>query len=166
MARHLSPAGVHLIASFEGFVPVPYNDAADNATIGYGHLLHLGPVTGADQLECGRWTVEQALEQLDRDAAKAIAAVDAAVHVRLGVIPARAQARFDALCSLAFNIGGGGFAGSSLCRMINLKGAPRDWSTVGPYWLEWDHAGGVVLPGLLTRRRREFAIFASGKYPV
>jgi len=34
----------------------------------------------------------------------------------------------------------------------------------GPYWTEWDHAGGGVLPGLLARRQREFAIFESGKY--
>jgi hypothetical protein len=51
-------------------------------------------------------------------------------------------------------------------REINVKGAPRDWTPLGPYWLEWDHAGGVVLEGLLNRRRLEFAIFAPGVYPA
>jgi GH24 family phage-related lysozyme (muramidase) len=41
--------GLHLIAGFEGFVDRPYNDSAGNATIGYGHLIHRGPVTLADQ---------------------------------------------------------------------------------------------------------------------
>ncbi len=161
----LSKQGAHLIASFEGFVPTPYNDAANNATIGYGHLLHYGPVTEADRTNAGVWTVDWALTELARDCSSAVAAVNAAVKVRLGIIPARRQARFDACVSLAFNIGAAGFAGSSLCREINLKAAPRDWYPLGPYWLEWDHAGGIVLPGLLNRRRQEFAIFASGVYP-
>jgi GH24 family phage-related lysozyme (muramidase) len=162
----LSPQGVHLIAGFEGFVPTPYNDAANNATIGYGHLIHLGPVTAKDRADWKQATPESLLALLAEDCAKYAAAVTADVHVRLGVIPARAQARFDALVSLCFNIGTGAFAGSSLVRGINAKGAPRDWTPLSPLWLAWDHAGGVVLPGLLNRRRAEFAIFRTGKYPT
>lgn len=162
----VSPAGLHLIASWEGFVPVPYNDSADNATIGYGHLIHTGPVTQADRDRYQGWSSAQFLELLHLDAAAAVRAVSQSVKVRLGLLPARAQCRFDALCSLAFNIGGGGFATSHLVRQINLKGAPRNWSELGPLWLTWDHAGGVVVPGLLNRRRAEFAIFVAGAYPA
>lgn len=162
----LSPLGLHLIASFEGYVPVPYNDSAGNATIGYGHLIHTGPVTDHDRATYHGWTTGQLLQLLSRDAANAEAAVSQSVKVRLGVIPARAQARFDALVSLAFNIGGGAFAGSTLVRTINAKGAPRDWTPIGPLWVGWDHDGGKVVPGLLTRREREFAIFRTGKYPT
>lgn len=162
----VSSAGLHLIAGFEGFVPVPYNDVAGNATIGYGRLLHTGPVTEADRTKWGRITVDHGLQLLHEDAAQAVAAVNKGVRVRLGVIPARRQARFDALVSLTFNIGAGGFGGSSLLRAINAKGAPRDWRPLGPLWLEWDHAGGAVVQGLLTRRTREFSIFSTGKYPL
>jgi lysozyme len=155
----LSPQGAHLIAGFEGFVPHWYDDGTGVQTIGYGHTGSLPP----------GWkpplTVAQGLELLQADAASAAASVTQAVRVLLGVIPARAQARFDACVSLAFNIGGGAFAGSSLVRQINARGAPRDWSPVGPYWLEWDHAGGKVLPGLLRRRQVELRVFVTGKYP-
>lgn len=146
-------------------MPHPYNDAADNATIGYGHLLHAGPVTPADLAQWGTITTGRALALLNVDAQAAEHAVSRAIRVRLGIIPARAQARYDALVSLAFNIGAGAFTGSSLAAAINRKGAPRDWHTVAPYWLEWDHAGGRIIPGLLTRRTRELAIFVPGRYP-
>jgi lysozyme len=162
----LSPAGAHLIASFEGFRPRAYNDSAHppNCTIGYGHELHPGPCTYDDDNLL--WTVDQAVAQLERDAQVAEDAVTAAVKVSLGELPAHAQARFDALVSLTFNIGAGAFTSSSLLREINLAGAPRDWTPLGLYWLEWDHAGGDVDQGLLNRRRAEFAIFAPGVYPA
>ena len=42
----ISHAGLLLIARFEGFLGSPYNDAdtPPNATIGFGHMLHHGPV--------------------------------------------------------------------------------------------------------------------------
>jgi lysozyme len=162
----LSPQGLHLIASFEGFVPTCYDDSAGNCTIGYGHLVHYGPTTVADRVKWGKLTVAKALELLNADAATAQAAVTSAIKVRLGIIPSRQQARYDALVSLAFNIGAGGFASSSLVRQINAKGAPRDWTPIGPYWLEWDHAGGVVVQGLLNRRRTELAAYVAGKLPA
>ena len=161
----LSPQGLHLVAGFEGFVPTPYNDPAGNATVGYGHLLHLGPVTAEDRAKWGRLSVSEGLALLEADTAYYAAAVSKDVRVRLGVIPSHAQARFDALCSLAYNIGVAGFWSSSLIREINRKPAPRSWLSCGPLWLEWDHAGGKVLPGLLARRRLEFAIFDAGAYP-
>ena len=157
---NLSPRGVQLIAGFEGFVPHWYDDGTGVQTIGYGHT---GPLPVGMK---GPITVTQGLQLLALDAAKAVASVNAGVRVSLGVIPQRRQARFDACVSLAFNIGGGAFASSSLLREINRKGAPRDWTSCGPLWLEWDHAGGKVLPGLLRRRKIEFAIFAPGLYPA
>lgn len=161
----LSPQGLHLIASFEGYVPTPYNDSARNATVGYGHLIHAGPVTPADQAKYHGWSASQFLELLNHDASGAATAVTHAVKVSLGVEPAHAQARFDALVSLAFNIGAGAIAASSLMRAINAKPAPRDWHEVAPLWLEWDHTGGAIVPGLLARRRAELAIFIPGAYP-
>ena len=46
-------AEAELIARFEGFVARPYNDAAGHATIGFGHLLHRGPVDGRRPVRLG-----------------------------------------------------------------------------------------------------------------
>jgi lysozyme len=162
----LSARGLHLIAGFEGYVPTPYEDSAGYCTIGYGHLIGERHCTAEDRTAYAGHTQTDLLNLLHDDAGQAVASVNHAIKVRLGVIPARAQTRFDALVSLAFNIGGGGFAASSLVREINRKRAPRNWSACGPLWLTWDHAGGVVVPGLLSRRQREFAIFRTGKYPA
>ncbi|HEY2024448.1 hypothetical protein [Paraburkholderia sp.] len=47
----ISKQGVTFIAGWEAFVPHIYdNDGAGNggnATVGYGHLIHMGPVSGA-----------------------------------------------------------------------------------------------------------------------
>lgn len=161
----ISPQGLHLIASFEGYVPIPYNDSAGNATVGYGHLIHPGPVTVADRAKYRGWDSARFLELLNDDALVATHTVTQAIAVSLGVEPQHAQARFDALVSLAFNIGSAAFARSQLVHAINAKPAPRDWHEIAPLWLEWDHAGGVVVPGLLNRRRAELAIFIPGAYP-
>jgi lysozyme len=162
----LSPAGLHFIASAEGFRPKAYNDSdrPANCTIGYGHELHPGPCSAADQALT--WSVDEALAELLADTSIAEQAVSKAIKVVLGTIPAHQQARLDMCCSLAYNIGAGAFESSSLVREINLKPAPRDWAEVGPYWLEWDHDNGVIVPGLLNRRRAEFAIFNAGAYPA
>lgn len=161
--RSLSRRGTIFIASFEGYRPTAYSDAADppNATIGYGHMLHPGPVTETDKKLY--WTRDYALAVLAHDAAAAAQAVNKNVRVRLGILPGRAQARFDMLVSFAFNVGGGNFARSTLLREINRKGAPRDWHAVAPYWLQWVWAGSVRLEGLERRRRAEVVNFLAGK---
>jgi len=163
--RSLSKGGTLFIASFEGFRPTAYNDGADppNATIGYGHLLHRGPVTAADRRLY--WSREHALTVLTHDAASAAAMVNRAVKVRLAlpVYPRRAQARFDMLVSFCFNVGAGNFQCSNVLREVNRKGAPRDWRTCAPYWLEWVWAGRVRLAGLERRRGAEVANFLAGR---
>lgn len=160
----ISSAGLHLIASFEGFLPGWYRDVGGVETIGYGHTGALPAGTVAPI------TVEQGLTLLRSDASIAVRVVNFAVKVLLGTEPAHEQARFDALVSLCFNIGGAAFSESSLVRQINLAPAPRDWHGIGPYWLEFDHdevdGQFVVVPGLLTRRREEFALFLNCRYPT
>lgn len=149
-----------MVAAFEGFSPTWYDDGTGVMTIGYGHTSPL-PAGVTEPL-----SVDAALGVLRADAAVAERAVTAAVKVRLAILPANLQKRYDALVSLAFNIGAGAFASSSLVRDINVHGAPRDWTPIGPLWLEWDHAGGRVLPGLLTRRQEEWALFDQLRYPT
>jgi lysozyme len=170
MKLALSSRGTHQIAAFEGYVPKPYNDTANNATIGFGHLIHYGPVTEQDIQRYSNFTFAAALGLLQKDAQVAVDAVNKGVTDRLGIIPANNQCRFDALVSFAFNIGAGGFLGSSALRLINEKGAPRDWSEVGPAIIAWDHdtenGSLVVNQGLLRRRTIEAHWFINAIYPT
>lgn len=143
-ARHLSAAGLRLIATFEGFRAEPYPDSGGKATIGYGHLIQ-----PADRFRPPISEAE-ALGVLRRDVASAEAAVRDAVHVPV------TQREFDAMASLAFNIGGGAFARSTLVRLLNRgdrAGAAAEFS-------RYIRAGGKVVAGLVRRRQVERNVFS------
>jgi lysozyme len=154
-----SNQGLALLIEEEGFVPYAYNDPAGHATVGVGHLLHLGAVNAADQARYGtrarpRFSRDQAIKLLRSDVGAFERAVLSAVRVRLN------QNEFDALVSLAFNIGTGAFAGSTVVRELNAnrRGAAAD------AFLLWRNAGGR--PILHPRRRRERALFLKGVGPA
>ena len=65
--RTLSEEGLGFIAGWEGFYPRPYNDAGNNATIGYGHLIHLGKVTKRDRRKWGKISRKRGLRLLKRE---------------------------------------------------------------------------------------------------
>ena len=77
------------------------------------------------------------------------------------------QGEFDALVSLAFNIGTGNFAGSTLRKKINENkyrtgdAAQRKAAIdeIEKAFLAWDKSGGKQLPGLVARRKAEAAAF-------
>ncbi len=97
-------------------------------------------------------TADQSDAILSRDLAKFESAVDGAVKVALE------QNEFDALVSLAFNIGGGAFAKSTLVRKLNAG----DKAGAANAFMSWNKAGGKVLNGLTTRRRNERLQFLKG----
>lgn len=147
--QRISSQGLELIAGFEGFVRTPYNDAAGHATIGFGHLLHHGPVTDADRKEWGTISREKGLALLAQD----VRAAEQAVH--RFVTADLTQAQFDALVSFAFNVGARALQTSTLLRKVNAcdrRGAADEF-------LRWTRAGGRELPGLVTRRKSERALF-------
>lgn len=96
---NLSSKGAAFIGAFEGFRAQCYDDAAGNCTIGYGHLVHLGPTTTADRTKWGTISKAEGLQLLERDAAKAALAVSDKIAVTL------LQPEFDALVSLVYNCG-------------------------------------------------------------
>jgi lysozyme len=59
--------------------------------------------------------------------------------------------RLAACLSLAYNIGTGAFAGSSVCS----KTARRDYQGAAAAFLLWNKANGAVMPGLTIRRKLE-----------
>jgi lysozyme len=162
-----SQQGVEFIAAHEGSVKKnglhwiyddhtgrPINDynARGFATIGYGHLI-----TEAEKrqgLFLNGINEEQALDLLSRDLSIAEGGVLRAVKVPL------TQNEFDALVSFTFNVGAGNLNSSTLLRLLNA-GNKRD---VPAQFLRWDKSKGVVLQGLVRRRRDEANLFSQGVY--
>ena len=151
----LSADGAAFIAKFEGFRGKLYNDAAGHCTIGFGHLVHRGPIDGSETDEfCRGITRERAVTLLRKDAAKAAAEVRKSVTVPLN------QHQFDALVSFAFNLGTGAFRESTLLKKLNA----RAYGAVPAQMNRWVNAGGRPLAGLVRRRKAEGALFANGRY--
>jgi GH24 family phage-related lysozyme (muramidase) len=152
--QKLSDAGARLIAEFEGFRSELYNDPADHCTIGYGHLVHRGPIDGSESAEFKKGiTRKRALELLQKDAGAAAGAVNDGVKVPLS------QQQFDALVSFVFNVGSGAFAESTLLRLLN----EGRYDAVPEQLDRWVKADGKTLEGLVRRRKAEGAHFATGK---
>ena len=57
----------NFVAYFEGFLSCPYDDPAGHATIGYGHLLHLGAPTKKDKRKWGCISNARGLKLLRKD---------------------------------------------------------------------------------------------------
>ncbi|HZT14963.1 MAG TPA: lysozyme [Gaiellaceae bacterium] len=154
--RKVSSAGLHAVEGFEGWRNHPYTDNLGNATIGFGHLLHRGPVTPADVDKWRTITRAQGQRILTRDMANAVNAVKKLVKVPL------TQAQFDALVSFTFNIGSAGLADSEALKDLNA----RHYGRVPADMLHWDHdSAGNVVEGLYNRRKAEGEMFSKGVYP-
>lgn len=142
----VSADGRAAIAQREGNKLVAYRDSVGVWTIGVGHTSAAGPphVTAGMRI-----TAAESDAILSRDLRTFENAVRDAVMVPLE------QHEFDALVSLAFNIGSGAFAGSTLVRRLNAGDRPG----AADQFLVWNKAGGKVLAGLTNRRRSERAQF-------
>ena len=147
----LSTRGARFIGRFEGWRNKPYNDPTNNATIGFGHLLHMGPVTANDNTQWGTITMQRGIQLLQHDAGVAVSAIGHYIDRPLQ------QCQIDALVSFAFNCGGGALAGS-VGRAVNAHQDPT------PALLQWTHSGHVELAGLRERRKREARLFLTGDY--
>ena len=146
----LSDAGVRFIAKHEGFKPNLYNDPVGHCTIGFGHLVHKGPINGTEPAEFkAGLTREQSLGLLKQDAGKAEATIRKSVTVPL------TQNQYDALVSFTYNVGGGAFQKSTLLKELN-KG---NYDKVPGELNKWVRASGKVLPGLQKRRAEEGTYF-------
>lgn len=147
MNEHLSydAAGMDLTEDSESLRLVAYPDPGTGGapwTNGYGH-------TGPDVFPNQVCTPEQAEAWLREDIAKAEAAVKELVTVELS------QGEYDALVDFAFNCGAGNLRSSTLLRMLNSG----DRMGAAAQFDRWVNGGGHKLPGLVTRRNREEALF-------
>jgi GH24 family phage-related lysozyme (muramidase) len=137
-----SAKGRALIEQREGVKLKAYQDSVGVWTIGVGHTSVAGPPHVIPGLTI---TQAQCDEILSRDLAKFETAVSDAVHVTL------ADHEFDALVSLAFNIGGNALAKSTVVRRLNN----RDREGAADAFLAFNEAGGKEVPGLTSRRKSE-----------
>ncbi|MBP1133707.1 GH24 family phage-related lysozyme (muramidase), partial [Serratia sp. PL17] len=67
------------------------------------------------------------------------------------------QNQFDAMVSLAFNVGGSNFAQSTLVKEFNIG----DVQGAADQFPRWKFSGGKVMPGLVKRRAAEHEVFLS-----
>ncbi len=136
----ISENGLDLIKAFEGFFAKPYRCPAGVLTQGYGHTAAAGaPALG------GVWTRERATQVLRDDVTRFAAQIEPLLKRK------PSQAQYDAMLSLAYNIGPRAFAGSSVLRHFNARDDKRAAAAFGM----WSKARGKVLPGLVRRRSSE-----------
>lgn len=145
-----SPDGINLIKKSEALRLDAYFDDVGVPTIGYGHT---GDVTPTDVTTHRHITEHQAdaILGLDLDGTeRGVTDLTKGLELR--------QGQFDALVSLAFNVGLGALAKSTLLRKLragDVVGAADEFR-------HWNHAGGKVLPGLTKRREAERTMFLLG----
>ena len=106
----LSPIGEAVLIAREGRRLKAYRDSAGVLTIGIGHTSSAGAPTVTAGLSI---TAAECDAIFARDVATYVAAVRRGLKVEVG------QHAFDALVSVCYNIGPGGFAGSTFLKRIN-----------------------------------------------
>lgn len=149
----MSPKGIALLKQFEGLRLNAYRDSVDVWTIGYGHTAMAGGLAPKAGMKI---TQQQADALLVNDLVKYENGVSAALTRKPN------QNQFDAMTSLCYNIGVGGFRKSSVAKLFN---AGQDAKAANAF-LMWNKADGKALNGLTNRRKAESALFASQSKPV
>jgi lysozyme len=136
---------IDILKEAEGLRLESYQDGAGNWFVGYGHGGTAGPGMTI--------TVEEAEALLRDDLATFEKAVRDEVIVPLN------QGEFSALTYLAYTIGTGNFAGSSVVRLLNQN----DRAGAADAFLLWTKGrrnGELVeLPGLVKLREKQRALF-------
>lgn len=139
----IGPRGLALIKQYEGCRLKAYRCSADVWTIGYGST---GPHVTAGKV----------ISQAEADAllAKDLERFERTVTQR-AVKPTQNQ--FDAMVSLAFNVGEQALGNSTLLRKHNAG----DHAGAKAEFAKWNKAGGRVLSGLVVRRAAEAALYGA-----
>ena len=159
-----SEYGLKLLQRFEGFRSYPYDDTTgryitewnSHATIGYGYLISKKEweifKDGIDSAEAEILFVKvtSTLEDV----------------LKRAITKPIEQHQFDALILLAYNIGVSAFKNSSVVKMINDPSAVTKYSSIELAWKAWNKQGGIVIHGLVNRRRMEWDLFANSQYLV
>lgn len=138
-----SGRGINLIKQHEGLRLEAYRCPAGVFTIGYGHTAG---VRRGDVIDAQR--AEQLL-------AEDLRGVEAIVSREC---PGVNQNQFDALVSFTFNVGSGNFLKSTLLKCV--KANPENVN-IRYEFSRWNKANGMVLSGLIRRRKAESDLYFS-----
>ena len=140
----LSQRGIDLIKQFEGYSSKAYPDPATGGapwTIGYGTTKGVKPGMVI--------TAQQAEKMLRDDVAKFESGVSSLITSPTN------QGQFDAMVSLAYNIGLGNFGKSTLLKKHNA----RCYTCAADQFRVWNRANGKVMNGLTKRRAAEREVY-------
>lgn len=147
MTRELSNDGAAFIKHWEGLRLYVYLDANGKATIGYGHLVT------AEHLEAYRNGIDMPIAiRLFKNDIKYFVDIVNYASQNLELM----SHQFDVIVSFAFNIGSTAFLRSTLLRDLQAKRFDLISKEMNR-WVHGDH--GVLIPGLVNRRRAEGRIF-------
>ena len=141
---NISEEGLALIRRFEGFSPTIYICPGGYPTIGYGHKILENECFSENGIS--REDAEMLLKQDVGGFASAIAWL---------ITQNASQGQFDAMVSLAYNIGETAFKKSTLLLYFNNKKpemAENEFS-------RWIYSNGRKLPGLIARRAAETQLY-------
>lgn len=134
----LSDVGLKLIKSYEGFRPTARQLLNGRRVAGYGHAVGKGETL-----------------ELSRDAAESLLKSDLVPYEALvndHVFAPLTQGQFDALVSLAFNIGSEAFLGSDVLSAVN-NGRILDAANAFDIWRKSEVSGQIYTIDALVRRR-------------
>jgi len=140
MGQHfsISDIGLRLIKTYEGYRPVDRTLVSGQRVVGYGHRVRDDEAIILNK--------QEALTVLKSDLAPFEDMVNENVHAAL------TQSQFDALCSLAFNIGPKAFLTSDVLRALN-NGRFLDAANGFDVWRKSEIDGQIYVVDALVRRR-------------
>lgn len=153
----ISPDGIDFVAGWEAFRAHLYDhDGAGgggNTTVGFGHLVHAGPISGASSEApfLNGITIAQARQLLFHDLVEPQRIINQRIHVALY------QYEYDALVDFVYNLR---HHNEGLLNLVNTGHYDR----VPAKFMEYTVAGGMHPSGLVKRRRSEGNLFRDGNY--
>ena len=139
--RRIGSAGMSLLKHFEGLVLTAYRDIGGVLTIGYGSTgAHVKPSMTITEPEAEK-LLRDDLDRFERCVAEEA--------------PDATQNQFDAMVSLAFNIGEAAFRRSTVLRMHKAGNHTRAALAFGM----WIYVKGRQVRGLIRRRQAEAQLY-------
>lgn len=152
--QRTSRKGRHFIRREEGVVPYAYPDPLGFATAYIGHLIRRGPLRQEDFVKYGSRAHPATMKQVMTVFRRDLKPFEKAVRKAVGRwLP---KWKFDALVSLAFNIGTAGFTNSTAAKRVSDKAGEK---AVAEAIMMWDTPSILI-----NRRRREVRLYTTGQY--
>lgn len=154
----MSDDGIAYLKSVEGFSKYPYYDYGQY-TVGYGTRC---PGDKYSYYKANGITEEEAEKLLKEFLTYFEGEINTKLIDKYGLT--MTQSQFDALVSFSFNIGTSWLSSSKMSTIkttIVTNGSPNDMAYAFSLYC---HAGGEILPGLVTRRLCEANMYLNGVY--